>query len=240
MTAAGRILLNLDQPAEAATAVTGVPTSFAYTMLHSLNTASNAFWVFNNNARRYSVGDNEGTNGLNFVTANDPRVPVCAGGDTECTAIGVTQTNRDDLSQPFHVQLLWTERESSVAIIQGVEARMIEAEAQLRAGDTTAALITLNDARATVTALTPLTDAGSTAARVDQLFRERAFWLFGRGHRVGDLRRLIRDYGRPENTVFPTGVWHKGGNYGTDVNVPVPQAELNNPNVEQACLNRNA
>jgi hypothetical protein len=35
-------------------------------------------------------------------------------------------------------------------------------------------------------------------------------------------------------------VWHKGGNYGTDVNMPVPQAELNNPNVDQACLNRNA
>ena len=236
----GRILLNLNRPAEAATAVTGVPTSFAYTMQHSLNTASNAFWLFNNNARRYSVANNEGTNGLNFATANDPRVPVCVGGDAACTAIGVTQTNRDDLGQPFHVQRIWTARESPVAIIQGIEARMIEAEAQLRAGDTTAALNTLNVARATVSGLTPLTDAGSTAARVDQLFRERAFWLFGRGHRVGDLRRLIRQYSRPANTVFPTGVWHKGGNYGTDVNVPVPQAELNNPTVEQACLNRNA
>jgi hypothetical protein len=57
---------------------------------------------------------------------------------------------------------------------------------------------------------------------------------------VGDLRRLIRQHARAQNTVFPTGTWHKGGNYGTDVNVPVPQAELNNPNVQQACLNRNA
>ena len=236
----GRILLNLNRPAEAATAVAGVPTNFRYDMFHSQVTASNAFWLFNNSARRYSVGNSEGANGLNFATAGDPRVPVCVGNDAACRAIGVTRSVRDDLGTPFHVQRIWPTRESTVTIIGGVEARMIEAEAQLRAVDTTASLGTLNAARTTVTGLTPLTDAGSTAARVSQLFRERAFWLFGRGHRVGDLRRLIRQYSRPANTVFPTGTWHKGGNYGTDVNVPVPQAELNNPNVEQACLNRNA
>ena len=236
----GRILLNLNRPADAATAVAGVPTSFRYMMRHSETTNQNAFWSFNNNARRYSVGNNEGTNGLNFATANDPRVPVCVGGDAACSAIGVTQTRRDDLGQPIHVQRIWPTRTDSVAILMGVEARLIEAEAQLRAGDTTASLATLNAARATVTGLTPLTDAGSTAARVNQLFRERAFWLFGRGTRVGDLRRLIRDYSRAPNTVFPTGVWHKGGNYGNDVNVPVPQAEQNNPNVAQSCMNRNA
>jgi starch-binding outer membrane protein, SusD/RagB family len=52
----------------------------------------------------------------------------------------------------------------------------------------------------------------------------------------------VRQYNLPATTVFPTGAWHKGGNYGTDVNVPVPQAEQNNPNVPsaQTCLNRNA
>jgi starch-binding outer membrane protein, SusD/RagB family len=236
----GRILLNLNRPAEAATAVVGVPTAFQYLVQHSATTSTNAFWLLNNSSRRYSVGNSEGTNGLNFATAGDPRLPVCVGGDAACTAINVPQLNRDDLTQPFHVQRLWTTATSSVAIIQGVEARMIEAEAQLRAGDATASLNTLNTARATVTGLTPLVDAGSTAARVDQLFRERAFWLFGRGHRVGDLRRLIRQHQRPENTVFPTGQWHKGGIYGTDVNIPVPQAELNNPNVQQSCLSRDA
>jgi hypothetical protein len=232
----GRILMNLNRPAEAATAVVGVPTAFQYFMQHSATTSTNAFWLLNTSSRRYSVGNSEGTNGLNFATAGDPRVPVCVGGSAGC----VTQVNRDDLQQPFHVQRIWTTATASVAIIQGVEARMIEAEAQLRAGDATSSLNTLNAARATVTGLTPLVDAGSTAARVDQLFRERAFWLFGRGHRVGDLRRLIRQYSRSANTVFPTGMWHKGGNYGTDVNMPVPQAELNNPNVQQSCLGRDA
>jgi starch-binding outer membrane protein, SusD/RagB family len=79
---------------------------------------------------------------------------------------------------------------------------------------------------------------------VDQLFRERAFWLFGRGTRTGDLRRLIRQYGRTAASVFPVGAWHKGGNYGPDVNFPIPQIEENNPNVPTSqakiCIDRNA
>ncbi|MEO6447568.1 MAG: hypothetical protein ABIZ91_07620 [Gemmatimonadaceae bacterium] len=140
------------------------------------------------------------------------------------------------------MQTMWPVRESAVSISDGIEARMIEAEAQLKAGNTAGALATLNAARATVSGPAPLVDAGSDVARVNQLFRERAFWFFSRGHRVGDLRRLIRQYGRTEAMVFPTGAWHKGGNYGTDVNFPIPQAEENNPNVPkgQSCIDRSA
>jgi hypothetical protein len=164
---------------------------------------------------------------------------VCHGGDATCRANGVTRNVRDDLSAPYYVQLIWPGRESPVTIIDGIEARMIEAEAQLAANPDSARAV-LNVARATVTGLAPLTDAGTFEARLDQLFRERAFWFFSRGHRVGDLRRLIRQYERVEDDVFPTGTWHKGGDYGNDVNVPIPQAELNNPNVEQSCLTRDA
>jgi hypothetical protein len=240
----GRILLNLDRAAEAATAVTGVATSFQYTMRHSQTTQENAFWTFNNNARRYSVSTGEGTNGLNYATAGDPRVPVCLGGDAACRAIGVTRSDRDDLMQPFYVQMLWPTRESAVTIISGVEARLIEAEAQLQTSGPAmlAALNALRDDSVNNGGfrLPGLADPGTAEGYEDLLFRERAFWLFGRGHRVGDLRRLIRQYLRPENTVFPTGGWHKGGNYGTDVNFPIPLAEANNPNVPQGqtCLNR--
>jgi len=238
----GRILLNLNRPADAATSVTGIPTSFKYEMLHAQTATSNQMWSFNNLAWRYSVGASEGTNGINFATAGDPRLPVCTGGDAVCRANGVTRTTRDDLRAPLLVQLVWPIRESSVAITSGIEARMIEAEAQLRAQNAAGALATLNAARGTVTGLTPLTDAGSEAARVDQLFRERAIWLFGRGYRMGDMRRLVRQYNRPADSVFPVGLWHKGGNYGADVTFPVPQAEQNNPNVPagQTCIDRNA
>ncbi len=238
--ARGRILLNLNRPADALTAVAGVATSFQYLEFHSITTNSNQFWDLNNLRGRYSVSTGEGINGLNYATANDPRVPVCAGNDAVCKTIGVTKATRDDLTGPYYVQRLWPVRESSVAIISGLEARLIEAEALLRASNPSASLAALNTARATFTGLAPLTDAGSEAARVDQLFRERAFTLFGRGTRTGDMRRLIRQYGRAANTVFPTGAWHKGGNYGDDVTIILPLAETNNP-VPGAgiCLDRN-
>ncbi len=238
----GRILANLNRLTEAAAAVAGVATSFEYVNYHSQTTWSNAFWSWNLNSRRYSVSDHEGTNGMDFASANDPRVPVCLGGDDACRSIGVTRSDRDDLTSPFHVLMLWPGRGDPIPIMQGVDARMIEAEAQLAAGDAAGSLATLNDARATK-GMEPLADAGSAAARLDQLFRERAFWQYGRGYRTGDMRRLIRQYGRSEATVFPVGPWHKGGNYGTDVNMPVPQAEQNNPNLgigEQTCLSRGA
>ena len=239
----GRILLNLNRYADAATAVAGVATTLTYQEFHTASTSpnqQNQIWAFNNSARRYSVSNNEGTNGLNFATANDPRVPVCLGGDAACRAIGVTNNTRDDLTQPIYVQRIWPANTSTVTIISGIEARLIEAEAQLKAGQAATAIATLNAARATVTGLAPLTDPGTDAARVDVLFRERAFWMFSTGHRTGDLRRLVRQYGRAATSVFPTGNWHKGGTYGTDVNVPIPQAELNNPNLqtETTCIDR--
>jgi hypothetical protein len=237
----GRILLNLARPADALTAVTGVATGFQYLQFHAITTTSNQYWNFNNVAGRYSVSTGEGGNGLNFATANDPRVPVCQGNDAVCKTISVTKASRDDLTTPYYVQRMWPVRESSVAIVSGLEARLIEAEGHLSAGNTTASLAALNTARASFTGLAPLTDAGTPAARVDQLFRERAFSLFGRGTRTGDLRRLIRQYGRAATAVFPTGAWHKGGNYGTDVNIILPLAETNNPTPGAGvCIDRSA
>lgn len=237
----GRILLNLNRHADAATAVTGVATNYQYLQFHALTTNSNQFWLLNNSAGRYSVSTGEGTNGLNFATANDPRVPTCLGNDVVCRTIGVTKAIRDDLTTPYWVQRLWPVREASVAIVAGIEARLIEAEAQLRAGNPSGSLSTLNALRATFTGLAPLADAGTDAARVDQLFRERGFSLFGRGTRTGDLRRLIRQYNRTPASVFPVGAWHKGGNYGPDVTILLPLAEENNPNPSAGkCIDRNA
>jgi len=242
----GRILVDLERKPEAAVAVAAVPTSFKYVRLHSISTTQNQVWSFNNVARRYSVSTGEGTNGLNFATANDPRLPICAGGDVVCKANGVTLKVRDDASaSPLWIQLLWPTGDSSVTISSGTEARMIEAEAAYKAWNTVLFIQKLNQARTeggVVGLAANLTDPGTNVTRENLLFRERAFWLFGRGYRLGDMRRLIRQYGRGAETVFPTGPWHKGGNYGTDVNFPVPQAEANNPNTTgpDLCTDHNA
>ena len=87
-----------------------------------------------------------------------------------------------------------------------------------------------------------LTDPGTADGRNILLFREKAFWTFGRGQRLGDLRRLIRQYGRTDANTFPVGEHYRGGNYGADVTLPVPQDEQNNPNVPAggACIDRKA
>ena len=224
----GRALLNLNQPAAAAAAVAGVPDGFVYLSQHSVNSTDNVLWLQSVSLRRYVMGDGEGTNGLNFITANDPRLPV---------AIPSLANSFDNTLQNVPAPTLWNSRDSSVVIASGIEARLIEAEAAHRAGDAVTYLAKLNAARATRAGLAPLDDPGTDPARVDLLFRERAFWLFSTGHRLGDLRRLIRQYGRNSESVFPTGVWFKGGTYGTDVNFPVPFSENNNPNFT-GCLDR--
>jgi starch-binding outer membrane protein, SusD/RagB family len=52
-------------------------------------------------------------------------------------------------------------------------------------------------------------------------------WLTA--HRLGDLRRLVRQYNRPINAVFPVGISVRGEPYGDHVTLRVPFAERNNP-----------
>ncbi len=228
----GRALLGLGQFAEAAAAVAAVPTNFRYTTFHSevTGTVSNGIWGFVNFLNRWSVAAGTG-GGLDFAAGTDPRVPVDDIGDAGF-----------DGTTPQVNQLLFPLRTSPVPIATGIEARLIQAEAALQGGNAGSALALLNTLRATEPGLAPLTDAGSPAARVDQLFRERAFWLYSTARRLGDLRRLIRQYGRTANAVFPHGEYYKGGDYGSDVNIPISFEERNNPNVGSQgpeCLNRN-
>jgi hypothetical protein len=82
-----------------------------------------------------------------------------------------------------------------------------------------------------------LIDPVTTDARITLRFREKAFWTFSRGQRLGDMRRLIRDYGRTEANAFRQGAHCKGGNNGTDVNLPIVTDERNNPNFK-GCMDR--
>jgi hypothetical protein len=224
-----RALLNLGQFANAAAAVAGVPVAFVYNTTHSTTTGrqNNGVHVFNHLSERWSVSDVEGGNGLNYRSAGDPRVQVTSGG------VGFDGTS------PQWNLTKYPARTTPVPIASGIEAKLIIAEALLQAGNATAWLDTLNFIRANggVAGLAPLADPGPTpaTARENLMFRERAFWLFATGHRLGDLRRLMRQYGRPEDLVYPTGTHFKGDQYGDDVNIPVPPEELGNPNYTGQC-----
>lgn len=230
----GRVLLNLGRFADAAAAVAAVPTSFSYVTEHSENSGrqNNGVFVVMAINRRFSVADREGVNGLPFRSDNDPRTLSPRG--TGAAATGFDGTT------PLFLPAKYANRSASIVVANGVEARLIEAEAALQAGNTAQFLSIHNALRATQS-LAPLTDPGTQAARVDAHFKERAYWLFLTAHRLGDLRRLVRQYQRGREAVFPTGAFPAskgGGTYGQDVNFPVPFDEQNNPKFTQ-CIDRN-
>lgn len=225
----GRALLDLGQFVGAAQAVQAVPTGFTYYIEHSANSTrqNNGVWNYTINFAGFSVSDVEGGNGLAFVRAHDPRVPTL---DTEGPGF--------DNETPFIAQQKYPSLDSKVPLADGVEARLIEAEGALRVSDGGTFITRINAARAAA-GLSPVSLPATTAAQQDLLFAERGFALYLTSHRLGDLRRLVRQYGRAANTVFPSGEYHKGGSYGSDVNLPVSADEKNNPSFS-ACLDRNA
>jgi hypothetical protein len=242
----GRVLLNQGRFDDAAAAVTAVPTSFAWVTAHSTgsprqeNGMWNALTVPNS---RYAIvlpdaqGRGEGINGIAFLTTPaDPRIPW----------VPSTRTGFNGSSRNLPTQLKY-DRTTGAVVANGIEARLIELEARLRRdtqADRDAVFAGLNNLRATAItpAMAPLAGTAPTtqAAAVSLLFEERAKWLYLTGHRLGDLRRLIRQYGRAANTVFPTGNLPAplAGVYGNDVNLPIPFDERNNPNFT-GCIDRN-
>ncbi len=248
--AKARALLALNRPADAATEVAGIATSYTYDHSFAATSGDNTIWGQGASSNRYTIGDSvEGNarrllvgNAIPFHSARDPRLP---------SAYRLATNGRDTLRSQdgltfSRVTTLYG-RSTSLPVVNGIDARMIEAEAFLRANNTTQWLAIHNALRATPprlgdvqpTAMPPLTDPGNQEARISLHFREKAFWTFSRGQRLGDLRRLVRQYSRPVSAVFPTGVHYKGGNYGTDVNFPVPFDERNNPQFS-GCIDRNA
>lgn len=257
--------VGLSNAPAAAALVAGIPTTYRYDVTASLTGGFNTLWDQAASQNRYTVADSlQGNsrsivvkNAIPFFSAHDPRVPahykIASNGRD-------TVKSQDGNTFVIQVDSLWGQT-SAVAVVAGLDARLIEAEAALQAGNAASMMAILNALRATplqLTAPSPtatgthpgwttpvmaaLTDPGTQAGRVALLFREKAFWQFGRGHRLGDLRRLIRDYGRaPDGSdTFPVGVHFQGGNYGTDVNLPVTTDEqTGNPNFS-ACLDRKA
>lgn len=227
----GRTLVNLARFTEAAQAVAAVPTSFRMDVEYSTGSArqQNGVYALSGVDRQYSVPDGESANGIPFRSLADPRVTWSR------TAGEVGQ----DGTTPFFLQLKYGTAAAPVALATGIEARLIEAEAALQPPTNVSGFSSIHTAlRATVGL--PAVDAStmSQAQRVDFHFRERALWLYLTAHRLGDMRRLVRQYGRNAESVFPTGAYFKGGTYGTDVNFPLPISELNNPK-STGCTNRN-
>ena len=240
-----RALMDIGDYAGAAALVGGVPTDWNYFIEHSAldSREYNPLFSLQSNGR-YSVSQFEGGNltGLPFRGAGagtdpalaDPRIPWFE-----------DPLGGFDPAFNLYTQLKYPTRNSEVVLARGVEARLIEAEAALAVGGGWLAILNAlradvlnlmgaqvedySDAVSVITdpTLADLVDPGTAAARVDMLFQERAMWLYGTGHRLGDMRRLINQYSRTEASVYPSGAYHKGGSHGSDVVFPGDFDEIN-------------
>src|SRR6266404_1395880 len=208
--AKARALIDSGGFAAAGALAATVPTSFAYVQEHSENTDRQNNGVFNGNFpdQRYAVADAEGVNGFPFRSVADRR--------TQWYDPGITGF---DNATELWTQKRYGSRKTSITVATGVEARLIQAEAALKAGDTLAGgqfLTQLNDPRANaagrayfdpspfipsdtttgapIGVLPALTvaDIAPAGGAVKLLFAERARWLWLTAHRLGDMRRLVR------------------------------------------------
>ena len=251
-----RVLIAKDKAnaAAAATVVASVPTTYVYDMTFSSVSGSNGMWTLNNSTARIGVADSFDIiggqvsvikNALPFVSANDPRVPTLNGDLATPSKV----PPEDGITKPFFLSLLYKGQFDPLVLASGVDARLYEAEAKLQGGDIAGMMTILNALRTatprpvigltTIPAMATLPTPANATDATSLLFREKAFWTFGRGQRLPDLRRLVRQYGRTDDQVFPTGNYFKGGKYGTDENFPVPSSEQVNP-LFTGCLDRKA
>ena len=181
-----RALVGLGQYADAAASIAPVPADFVFNIQYSANTQreNNGVYAFNAVNARWSVADDEGGNGLPFISAQDPRVPVDSAG------IGV------DNVTPLWLYTTYSDYTSPIPLATGTEARLIAAEAALKSTDAAAALDVLNGLRAGVglPALTMQTGSTAPGAAAHGGTRVLALrhWPSARGHATPDPQSLTR------------------------------------------------
>jgi hypothetical protein len=262
MVGKARALLDTGNYVGAKDAVESVPTSFAYQFTYS--TTLNSYFNYLGQlcsicTPAFYMADVEGGNGLNYISSLDPRTRTYSSG-----------------GRPLPVKFQTSD--TPVSLADGIEARLIEAEAALQAHDVAKWAELLNTLRTNgsfttkdtvvgtppdtmtihdtlwaagtgnVAGLGPLPlnqtiNAPNDSIRVNVMFRERAFWLFGTGHRAGDMRRLIRQYQRSPAMTWPMGATTYSSSplpYTPDSNLPIPVAESTNNPGYGGCINRDA
>jgi hypothetical protein len=242
--AKGRAQVDLADFAGAAATVASVPTNFQYNFDYSQTTFDNEWWVMGPSVKRYTAGDSIDVagpilNAIPFTRLGDPRVSITD-----------TKTQAEDNTSNFYQVNNWG-RDDPIPPLSGIDARLIEAEAKLQANDIPGMMTILNALRTSpqvigvfkVAAMAALPAPADKTAATDLFFREKALWQYERGYRMDDLRRLVRQYGRSQDKVFPSGNFTRNGTpsgvFGSQVAFPVPDAEINNPNFH-GCLDTKA
>ncbi|MDQ6769788.1 MAG: hypothetical protein M3Z54_07360 [Gemmatimonadota bacterium] len=243
-------------------AATGVPTTFSYLVSHSNNTIgeNNGVWSYVINQARWGEANREGSaaaagnvglayrsqfvngadvrtaflpgiagfnNVTNFRTQKYParETPIVAASGTEARLIEAEAYLRKNDIANWLIKINDPRRVLSL--------NQCAPNAPTCTNPTTVGGVETSAAtHTTPTGLADLVDPGTQVARENLTFAERAFWMYATAHRIGDMRRLIRQIGRQFNAVYPTGAYilagQPGGVYGPAVNFPIPITEESN------------
>ena len=234
--------------------------NYVYAHTYAANQLSNENWSVNfpNAGGNFMVEDTIAPNypapgsrrgaAIGFASANDPRVVVV--GTT--VAPGASPTTAQGGPTAFDgtraVRQLVFGQFTRNNIVSALDARLMSAEVDLRGGNYAAMTAKLNALRATTYPVSQLVTYNANALpalavpttandAAKQFFREKAFWTFGRGQRMADLRRMLRQYGTPygfanDDAVFPSGISNlNAAAFEHAVNFAIADAERTNPNV---------
>jgi hypothetical protein len=133
---------------------------------------------------------------------------------------------------------------STIPVASAREAALIRAEVAIHNNDPDLALNILNTLRANdprTSSFPPIEMPPTMDELIDTLFAERGQWLFLTAHRQGDLRRLVRNYNRPQQTVYPSGAYPGGiVAYGSEVTLPISSDEEGANPYFNGCFDRRA
>lgn len=238
---------------------TNTPT-YVYAHTYAANQLSNENWAVNfpNNGGAFMVEDTVAPNypaagsrrgaAVGFASANDPRVPVVGTTLAPGTSPTAAQGGPTAFDGTRAVRQLVFGQFTRNHVVSALDARLMSAEVDLRAGSYAAMTAKLNALRATTYPISPVVTYNANAlpalavpttanAAARLFFREKAFWTFGRGQRMSDLRRMLRQYGAPygfanDDAVFPSGISNlNAAAFEHAVNFAIPDAERTNPNV---------
>ena len=194
-----------------------VPLGFALTTTGDNNSERRTNRVFTQNNRDFAVTVAPAYRALTVAGQADPRVRV-------------TDANRNaaDGSNRVFTQTKYASLTSGIPIANGIEARLILAEAQ-GAGQGVA---TLNALRARAGVALPALTAAEAADFQGTVFEERRRELFLQGTRWYDVRRGNLPLVPAPGVVYPAGgTQPKGGTYGDQRCWPLPDVErAANPN----------
>lgn len=226
-----RALNALGRYSEAADVVSSVADTDSAGYKYAFNPLESAasqiqFWTAGYDSAAGYVKNQKGVNGLKWLADNpaeqDSRINVR-------TLPGMTGY------VAFPVPLKISAGNGFLVQANGAEARLIEAEAHLNNNEPALWLEKINRVRRLYKNLSGVqladtVDPGTSAGRVDLLFRERAFVMYLTGRRLGDLRRMIRQYDRHPESVFPTGRAEGSQilNYGSNYVFAIGDAEMSN------------